>query len=76
MEKAGQSTFTSSGTASGDAASLVAAFLDDPAQPLPAIADADPNQFELLWKRSIARILGLHSETAYVPPNFAGVIID
>jgi ABC-type uncharacterized transport system substrate-binding protein len=62
-----------------DAASLVGGFLGPDNQPLPALVDANSSQFELVWNRSTARILNLHSGTGYVPPDFlaqGGVLVD
>jgi putative ABC transport system substrate-binding protein len=62
-----------------DAASLVGGFLGPDNQPVPALVEANSSQFELVWNRSTARILNLHSGTGYVPPDFlaqGGVVVD
>jgi putative ABC transport system substrate-binding protein len=56
-----------------DAATLVGRYLNG--RELPPIADADSSQFELVWNRTTAQLLGLHTGTGNIPPGFTGVII-
>jgi hypothetical protein len=59
--------------------SIVGSFLENESAALPGLKPASENQFEVVWNRSTARILNLHSGTGYVPPNFeadGGIVVD
>jgi putative ABC transport system substrate-binding protein len=61
------------------AASIVGTFLENESAALPDLMPPSVNQFEVVWNRSTARILNLHSATDYVPPNFkadGGIVVD